>query len=1040
MLGAALLLAAAPSSASPPSPARSADRAEPVAAAAAANLKPVRPAAPPSSPAGVRDLGGPVRATADPGFEPHTVLVRFKAGTSASARGQVASRVRGKVSGQAPVAGYVKITTAGPAADALEVLRADAAVVQASLDHRRTVSKTPNDPFFPDYQKYLATIRLPQAWDVLSTATTVTIAVVDTGVDTGHPDLAGRTVPGYNAVANNSDVTDRRGHGTMVAGIAAANTNNGLGVAGAAYQGRIMPIMVFSGEYAYDSDIAEGVIWAVDHGAKVVNMSLGGAGETPVLHDAIKYAVGKGVLVVVSAGNTGDDSPHYPAMYPEVLTVGATDVAASITDFSSWGEHVDLAAPGYKIMSTYSRTASGGAYTYASGAGTSFSAPLVAGVAALTRAKYPSLTPAQVIERLKATARDAGPRGIDPYYGHGIVDAYAALGGAPTTAFAMSPVDGDDAPTQARPLTTQLTGWVGLEGDVDWYRYEVPAASRVFVRLTAPIIDEYRAHNFEPMMWVYDTDLRLVTSAAGHVATEGVGGVWGAGTYYIKVHSRNASTDDRSYTLHGSRSPTVDGDFPPFAAGVERAVGRAYAHATAIGDVTGDGRPDVLLTTDNYADPQNDCKLFVFPQRPDGSFDPPRRYDTRIFHDNVRTNWAPIAILDVNGDGRDDVALATGNGVELFAQAGDGTLQPGVLVPDTAGSQHIAAGDMDGDGDTDLVYSAGAVYLLTQSGGGTFTRSLIASGGTAREVEIGDLNGDGRLDVASPVEGGVNAHLAGPGGWTTVKQAHGSAGTLVPRGIEVADLNGDGRADIAATLPAPDTWLQVFHQQPDGTLRAAPLQFSHAEPGAVEAGDWDHDGRTDLFVAHGEGGLSTVAMYRQLPAGTLAVPQIGEANFQDDVWPNVMAVGDLDGDGYPDIAAAAGYADGLWTAYNVNGIPAQLGPQLWVRGTGVPAFGSLGRTPRLTVSMQRELDPATVNGRTVRLLDGRTGKAVDLPVSYDPATRTITVTLVREARRPGAVRPAAPVLLPDRSYRLVLDGVADTGGELLTGYTVWYVA
>lgn len=179
---------------------------------------------------------------------------------------------------------------------------------------------------------------------------------------------------------------------------------------------------------SYDFDIAEGVTWAANHGAKIINLSLGGPNDGPVLHDAVTYATGKGSVVVVAAGNKGDNRPQYPAAYPEVLAVGATDAAGNLTDFSSWGDWIDVAAAGYRIFSTDR----GG--TYAVGYGTSFSAPIASGVAALVRTLYPTLTPAQVISRMKTTARDAGPRGIDPYYGCGVLDAFHAAGVALTTA------------------------------------------------------------------------------------------------------------------------------------------------------------------------------------------------------------------------------------------------------------------------------------------------------------------------------------------------------------------------------------------------------------------------------------------------------------------------------------------------------------------------------------------------------------------------------------------------------------------------------
>ncbi|BCJ71661.1 hypothetical protein CS0771_12050 [Catellatospora sp. IY07-71] len=1048
VLGLAILLAAAPSSAGPqPSAEADSRRTEPTAAqAVAASIgRADRSAA--ATVDGVRRLaepGGKGR-TAEPQHEPHTVLVRFKAGTSASARGRVAGRVGGKVSTDTSTTGYVKITTSGPAAKAVAALRDDAAVAEVSLDYRRTKSKVPNDYYYAQYQKYLATIRLPQAWDVQSAATGVTIAIVDTGVDGGHPDLAGKLVAGYNSVADNNQTADYDGHGTMVAGIAAANTGNTYGVAGAAYNGRIMPIMVFSGEYAYDSDIAEGVIWAVDHGAKIVNMSLGGAGQTPVLHEAVKYAVGKGVLVVVAAGNTGDDSPHYPAMYPEVLTVGATDHAAALTDFSSWGDHVDLAAPGFDIISTHSRTTEyGPSFAYGIGAGTSYSSPLVAGVAALVRAKYPSLTPAQVIERLKSTARDAGPRGIDPYYGYGVVDAYRALGGAATTDFAMKPAganEPDDVPARATavPLSAEefqsITGSSAIEGDVDWYRFEVKGReSRVALTLTPPAHDGRRAQNFDPVLALYDAELRLiqeVDSTQGVNAVEQLSQPLYPGTYYVKVRNFNGAPDERAYTLRKSVGNAGYWDFPAFGEGAYGDVA-VSGETTAIGDVTGDGRPDALLTS-GHDSQGTGRKLFVFAQAADGTMAAARQYETRIQYDEK----AAIAVLDANGDGRNDVALAVAVGVEVLLQDESGLLQPGVLLPGTEGARYLAAGDMDGDGDTDLVYSAQGVFLLTQGAGGTFAKSTVATGTTWHEVEIGDLDGDGRNDVASPAVNGVAVHLAGAGGWTTTFYGHNVSDGGTPRGIEVADLNGDGRADIAATLRSNQGQLAVFRQLSGGTMVRSSIEYLYYEPDGIEAGDWDGDGRLDLFVAHG--GFGALSTFRQHAEGYLE-PARG-AHVSLPVYPhaNGFAAGDLDGDGRADLATAAEAHKGIWFGYSAYGARPGRGPQVWVKDTSVPARGRLGRG-ELVLTMQRELDPASVNGGTVRLVRGSTGAVLALPVSYDPATRTITIRLVTEAQRPGPGRPPARAVLPDNlSYRLVLDGVEDSTGSVLSGYSVWYV-
>src|SRR6185369_7369883 len=173
---------------------------------------------------------------------------------------------------------------------------------------------------------------------------------------------------------------------------------------GVAWNGRVMPVKVFNGPNAFDSDIAVGIRYAVQHGAKIINLSLGGPGDSPMLHDALAYAASRNVVIVAASGNTGDSVPQFPAAYPEALAVGATDATGALTDFSSYGDWLDLAAPGFNIVSTYPGA------SYAIGDGTSFAAPIVSGIAALVRARFPNLTAAQVADRLRHSARDAGPR------------------------------------------------------------------------------------------------------------------------------------------------------------------------------------------------------------------------------------------------------------------------------------------------------------------------------------------------------------------------------------------------------------------------------------------------------------------------------------------------------------------------------------------------------------------------------------------------------------------------------------------------------
>jgi serine protease len=506
----------------------------------------------------------PAGKKAVPKYDPHSVVVRFEPGASAGAR-TASLHARGAVA-EKTIGRYVKVHTDGSATGLLRELRKDPNVASASLNYLRDKASIPNDPAYQQGdQSYLNTLRLPDAWSRILNhdATSQIIAVLDTGVDTAHEDLVGRTVSGYNAVTPGGPYTDIDSHGTMVAGMAAANTNNGLGIAGAAWNGRIMPVRVFhidpsSGEpVAADADIAAGIKWAADHGAKIINLSLGGdAPADAVLHDAIINATAAGVLVVAAAGNTGLGEPQYPAAFPEVLAVGATDNAGGLVDFSTWGDWVDVVAPGWDDCGPIPDPDPAPPVEqdwYGCGAGTSFSSPLVAGIAAMVRTKFPSLTPAQVIDRFKTTARDDGPRGIDPYYGYGFVDANAAVGGP--AAIEMLPVavpsaSDNDMPNRAVPFTSTISRVLGPAGDVDWFSNTTDSQRNVRVTVTPPTYDANRAQNMDAAISVYDGDLHLLKHAdASYTAAESVDVTEPAGTMYIAVENANGAVDSRAYTV-----------------------------------------------------------------------------------------------------------------------------------------------------------------------------------------------------------------------------------------------------------------------------------------------------------------------------------------------------------------------------------------------------------------------------------------------------------------------------------------------------------
>ncbi|WP_426318007.1 S8 family serine peptidase [Pseudoduganella sp. R-43] len=308
----------------------------------------------------------------------------------------------------------------------------------AELDQRVAVSATANDPYLGS-EWHINKIGASTAWDNTQ-GSGVTIAILDSGMDSAHPDLAGNAVAGYNAYDNNTNTADVCGHGTKAAGSAAATINNTTGVAGVAGQARIMPVRIAynnSGTcYAYFSTMASGVTWAADHGARVVNISYANVPTSSAVQSAANYLKGKGGLLFVSAGNYNRDEGFTPT--DTMIPVSATDSADNRASFSSYGAFVALSAPGAGIYTTVQ----GGGYGAVNG--TSFASPVAAGVAALVMAANPSLSADQVKSILFTTAVDLGTAGRDIYFGYGRVNAAAAVAAAKA-----APAPDTTAPTVA---------------------------------------------------------------------------------------------------------------------------------------------------------------------------------------------------------------------------------------------------------------------------------------------------------------------------------------------------------------------------------------------------------------------------------------------------------------------------------------------------------------------------------------------------------------------------------------------------------------
>jgi len=382
-------------------------------------------------------------------FAPDEVLVRFRPRATRTAKDQCLQQAGASIESEiAELSVLVLKVPEDGVAEAMARLSLCPGIRLVEPNYLVHIADTiPSDTSW-GLQYGLVNIRAPQGWDYSTGSTAVTIAIVDTGVDPGHPDLAAKIVPGYDIVNDDGDPRDDNGHGTHVAGVAAALANNGAGIAGVSWGARIMPLKVLNaaGDGTYD-DVAAGIIWAADQGAQVINLSLGGAKASTVLEAAVEYANAKGAVLVAAAGNRGAGFVLYPARLPHVIAVAATDANNSRASFSNYGPEVALAAPGVSIYST----APGGSYSPLSG--TSLATAFVSGLAAILRG-IPGIGSADVIAwEMESTALDLGPAGVDAFYGYGLIQMDRAI------LAALPP-----APEPERPTRQAASGGYGSGG------------------------------------------------------------------------------------------------------------------------------------------------------------------------------------------------------------------------------------------------------------------------------------------------------------------------------------------------------------------------------------------------------------------------------------------------------------------------------------------------------------------------------------------------------------------------------------------------
>jgi subtilisin family serine protease len=909
-------------------------------------------------------------------FDPKTLIVKFRAGVAVAGR-QAAAKAHGARIVRSLRGTRSSLVAVNDAEKARAALEADPRVALVELNHTRYALATPNDPRFGAQQQYLLPLRLPSAWDVTRGSSGVKIAIVDTGVDLDHPDLAPRILPGYDFVNGDSVAQDDEGHGTMVAGIAAAATDNGIGVAGVAWNASIMPLKVLDETGAgWDFDIARAITWAADSGAQVINLSLGGPDNSITLYDAIDYARKKGVVVVAAAGNEGAPIFSYPGVYADVA-VAATDGVGDAAWFSNSGYWVDLTAPGIDITST--ALASGPAEAYASGAGTSFASPIVAGVAALVRAQHPEWSQGQVVTEV-LSGWDRGPRGLDPFYGLGLVDAYAAVGAAAQSAAPQPDGDANEpngATKRATAVTTSASGTISPEGDEDVFAVDITAPKWFSATVTPPALS--------PTVRAGETDPRIDAIGPGgqHLRLgSGVENTPGrreavlvpaatAARYYLDVSSMASSRGSYSLAVADARAPALFDDeqwrsFP----GVE------YLRDVVLADVTGDGRKDVISAVFD--------KLMLLPQRATGGLGDPQWFP-------IDQNWSyGISTGDLDGDGDVDVAVATMAGPQVF-YAGGGSLTAGPLLSQPSPPKDVFVADMDGDSRRDVVTRGDDNGIrIFENGGSGFTLSTVLPSAAWR-IAVGDLTNDGRPDIAACAPGfaAIDVYEQGAAGGFAKRRYDAWCG----EDMVLADMNDDGRTDLVTN----GIRTQVFPQASNGTL-SDPDTFSGLSEGYLEAGDLNADGRADLVeVAHNS------CYFRQLSQLDNGLLALATEDCRAKYWDGPMAIGDVTGDGKADVVMAMNGGVLVTFPHAASDAPRPPEPaEFWVENVTPPDFAldvPMATDPLLDFGS----DLAMHDGAS--LVSGLSGREAPTAPKYDHSTLS---TMVRPAT---GLAPGTPYVL-----------------------------
>ncbi|MCU7713088.1 S8 family peptidase [Priestia megaterium] len=350
-------------------------------------------------------------------FEPNQLIIKFNENVCEHRAAEIHRKNKCEILEKNKILGFHLVYTTKSVKKLINIYNKLDEVEYVEPNYIFKASYIPNDSFYP-FQYGPQKVQAPSAWDVTKSNSSIRIAIVDTGVQLNHPDLTSKLLPGYNFVDGNTNPSDGNGHGTHVAGIAAAATNNVSGIAGMAPLASILPLRALDNTgNGTLTNIANAIIYAADQSVQVINLSLGGSQGSLTLENAINYAWDKGSVILAAAGNEGTNTLTYPAYYENVIAVASTDSNDQKSSFSNYGTWVEVAAPGSNILSTYI----GSSYAYLSG--TSMACPHVAGLAALLAAQGKNNV--EIREDMQSTADPI--LGTGSYWTYGRIDANRAV-------------------------------------------------------------------------------------------------------------------------------------------------------------------------------------------------------------------------------------------------------------------------------------------------------------------------------------------------------------------------------------------------------------------------------------------------------------------------------------------------------------------------------------------------------------------------------------------------------------------------------------